>query len=394
MKTTRLTVKNALLGSVAFGNMSASRTFLGSVPSIYIIHCDPVRLCLVLKEELQLIIRPRTVLSLILSLLRSFTSSLVNSSCSQSSQVFQYNRGSTLQRRDNLFGNAVIHITSEAVLLERNLPKVSFPRMSLLLKGRPQSLITTRNLLNSTSAKEPVITGHSQLGNASVNSNALTIMGNRLNSFLKNYIQKNMSSSHKQISRTPLPREILLKIIRNNKFALDSSSQSLNRNFVPVKPNGEGFVVVPDTGMLGLRTREEFGLSFMVLGKSIFVLLKSPHRLNSFDGFGASRTSQISGEILPALPVGFVVQGDSIPVVVVPRGLSHVVEGFGVSLDSRHEDLWRGLESEFDCSYHIHIYGVIIQVPLWDLRNVGRFFENRRMRQFRPAHEGRGSLAA
>jgi hypothetical protein len=155
---------------------------------------------------------------------------------------------------------------------------------------------------------------------------------------------------------------------------------------------------VPNTGLLRLRTRKDTCFPFFIFGLRILVLLKCSDGLNGFNGFVTSGTCKVSGKIFSALSISFVVQGDSVSVVVIPRGLSHVIEGFGIGFNSGHKDFWRDKESQFDRSYHIHIYVLqrFRRKSLLDLKKVGNNFriQDRRMRQFLPTHKGWGSLAA
>lgn len=373
---TLLTSKSALVSSVVFCNMSTLGTFLRSVAGINIVNFNASKLGLVLDKLFQLKIRPRTMFSAILSVFHSFASLLIDNLV-YIRQFFKYNCGSFFKRINNLFGNAMIYIFAKAVLLASYFGKVSFPRVPFLLKSRPQSLITSRNLFNMSSTKKLLIRGNGQFFDSSINANEFFIGRVQFSRFIKGYMQPNDVMPNKQLSRSSSPGQVFFEIFRHNKRSFNPFVDGLKRNKILFERDGKGFIVIPDAGLFRLRAREGFGFSFLPRSPLVFFGLESFDRFKRFNSFSSGRTRQVSSQVFPTTPIRFVMQGDPIPIIVFPSCVAHKIVGSGVRLNSRQNFLGRDLESKSDCSNHIIHIGIIQSFEC----NSEKMFEKQQIQQ-------------
>jgi hypothetical protein len=393
--TTTNTSEHRLAFSAISRDMPAFTAPTRRVSRLYKSNQTPFLKRFIRQKRLQLVKTPRHPVSLFLPVdlicfLEMFDGVLVDVS-----KVLKYNGGAWFQSRYNLFGYDVIHITSEAVLLAFDFDKVSFPRMSLALKNRPQSLILTRNLFDVPSSKEPFVRRNSNAFNTSVNPDGVAVSNGISNRLRKHNVQEYSAISDNQLSRTSFPSGKLLIIFWEIDRKLKSTINGLERQFVFVKPDGKGFVVVSNTHLFGLRASVDFWFSAVPF--SSFLALKFFDRFNRFGGFDSGRDSQISREIFSNNFVSFVVKFNAIGIfVVVPSGLADEIISFGISLHSRQEDLRRGFEFKSNCTsdFHNSIYGKTRWNSLNDFENISQIFGKRRVRQFLPTHKWWGSLAA
>lgn len=211
--TTNLTPEQRLSHPVAFGNMTAFAALLTRPTGLDKLNTNPLPCSLIRQEELQLTERP-TVHLLAKALVLLFVLGLLDSDVGQ---VFQNQSVASLQMGYNLFRDAVISVSTETVLLPREPRKVSFSRMSLALKDGPQSLITSLDYLNMLASVELSRGQDSRIVTSSVNTDNVACSRWRSDVLLENDVQKNLVTLHDKVSRTPLPREILLKILRNGE---------------------------------------------------------------------------------------------------------------------------------------------------------------------------------
>lgn len=339
--TTFPTLEDALTSPVASGNMTTLRASSTCVDSRNILNINASAKCLVLQKLFQLIERPSVDFG-------SLSLPQLLAPITNVGQILQYNRRSTLQSRHNLFRDTMVYISTEQPFSCFKPTQVSFSRMSFALKNRPQSLIPTRNLLNSTSTKEPLIRGDSNLFDTSVNPNKFSITYKIKNLFLKHNVKKDHSVSQKEVSRTSTPIQILLEILRNDHLDGLTTVNRRKRNLSSVKPDIVGTSVISDTGLSGLRTRD------------IFALLEFlANRFKSLCSLHSSRNSQLRRKILSGLFVDFVVKRDPIKIFVIPSCLTSEVERFCVGVNRRLKDLWVFLKSQFDGSDESHTSYII-----------------------------------
>jgi hypothetical protein len=342
------------------GRTTAPRTSSARITSIDISNVHAFGMGFVLQKLLKLIVRPRIVFITILLL------SFLGCSFLQASESLKNKSSSRLQSGDNPFGHNVIDITSETVLFGSNLPKVPFPGMSFALKHRPQPLITSGDLFDMSSTKESLVGSNSKFPDSSVNSDELSI-GNRIFSFfLEDDMEKDLVLSDKEFCYGSSPGEILLEVVRNDHLDGLSTVNGRQRDFVPVEPNRVGSSIISDAGLFGFRT-----------GGLLFLLESIPASPQSFGCFHSSRDCKLRREFFSDLFVDFVMQRNSIEVLIIPSGLADQIESPCVGFDGRQEDFRIFMQSQFDSSgeFHIHIIQKKDAVSfLENGKNVRKFF--------------------
>jgi hypothetical protein len=205
-----------------------------------------------------------------------------------------------------------------------------------------------------SSSKKPFVRRNRNLLDTPIHSNQLTSRNGILNFLLDNNMQEGSAIPDKKVSRTFLPRKILLKILRHFDLKFEPTVGSQQRYLVFIKPECHRTSVIPDTCLLGLGTVENLGFPFLVFSLLVFFLLKSPDGFDCFKCFISGRAAQLRRQGFTGGLVGFVVQGDAIEVVFVPRYGYNVVESTCISNNSLLQLLQVLVEFEFDKSREFH----------------------------------------
>jgi len=211
--TTNLTPEQRLSNSVTLRYMTTFAALLTCPTGLDKLNTNALPCSLIRQEELQLPERPTVhLLAKVFVLLPIL--GLLNSNVGQ---VFQNQSVASLQVGYNLFRDAVVSVSTEQPFSCFKPTQVSFSRMSLALKDGPQSLITSLDYLNMLASVELSRGQDSRIVTSSVNTDNVACSRWRSDVLLENDVQENLVTLHDKVSRTPFPREILLKILRNGE---------------------------------------------------------------------------------------------------------------------------------------------------------------------------------
>jgi len=348
------TFEDRLGRTVSFASMTTSTASLARITSIDVLYKYVFVFCLILQELLQLVKTPTMYLR---SLLLPHLASISNSR-----QVFQKYCGSCFKRFYNLFGDTMVNVCPEAVLLFRYLLKVSFGRLCIgRLQPASQLHVTVGNSIDMRTSKKTIIRTNSDLFDPSVNPKILSVGSGISYLFGKNDMKEDPSLGETKFSRLPLPSQVFLEVSRDRDIEALPTIKSLDRDLVPVEPSSERLVVIPDRTVLGLRAsgylQKFFGLirmrlvkfgSSLILGFSL--LLQFFPRFERLSGLDSGRDCKVSREIFSCSKVGFVVKRDSVEVLRVISCLADEVVRSCICLNCWFKHTFGLIQFDFDGS--------------------------------------------
>ncbi len=233
-------------------SVSASGALLGSVPSVHVVNGDTGKLCFVADKLFKLIETPAVEFS------AKFATSF--HALPDVLQVFEHNHTTSGDRGDNLFCNAVIHVTTKAVLLLRDFAKVSFRRFRALgLQLLPKPVVAIGDPENVAVVKGVVGTD-SNLVHTTVDSENIRVITNLhiWNVFLPDDAKKKSLSGFDQFGLAPAPGKVLFEPIWEVESAFDTTIDGQDGGFLPVEPDIEGVGSKTDRNPLRLRALPVF----------------------------------------------------------------------------------------------------------------------------------------
>jgi len=350
-KTTFTTTKQRLFLTIAAFYVTTFAASLTCVASINVNDTNSLGFCLVGQELLKLEETPRVDISPLI-----LTNSLLSrnpfffrqpfSSLSNIRQFFENNRISYLKGVHNLLRDAMIHIGSKPSLLASDRGEVSLSRATFFrLQLFTLFSVFVSNKLNLSSTKKLVRRCYSKFLDSSINPNEVAIW-NGISDFLLEYDTQEyfpMFVNHK-FSRFVFPNEVLLKVLRYIQLESFSSIHSENRNRSAFNPERIGVLIQTDRTLLRLRTS---GL--------LPVLSKRLDRLQALCCFHPSGHSKLRRQCSSCLGISKFVEIDTIGFFGLETNLADEVIGISVSLECAFERFKTCIESNFCCSYQLHI---------------------------------------
>ena len=347
------TTENGLMRTIRTTNMSATTALLRSVSRIDIVCSNAFRHSFVHKKLFQLTEVPFVNL---FPLFFSHSNSLPNTL-----EFFKDHRASCFQRINNLLCNAVVSIPTKPCLFHRNATKVSFARMPFGLQLAPQPFVSFGYGFDLLSTEELIVRGNSKIHNPSINPDKLLVGRSVGNLLLKDNMQKDFTVSNKKISRSPLPIDVLLEVVRDQQFELQPSADGLDGDIVGEQLQGVTVGIITNRTLFGFWTSCVSALlDFCCNG------------FKRFSGFHSSRNSQLGRKIFSGGLVSQMVQRNSVGFFGVPTDLTSKIVGFGVGINSRLESLWRSLNDQFSrsCQFHILCFDELLYNSCKNVRNV------------------------
>jgi len=170
-------------------------------------------------------------------------------------QVFKCKRGSRRKAVYNPFGDCVVHVSPETVLLRAQFLKVSFGRARTLgLQYLSQIPVPINNVFYMPSSKELVGGSDGDFIDSSIdahnNARGLSIS----NIFFKDDSKKDFLATDEEFSGFSSPIFVLLEIGWCLETEILPARNGRDGECIFVKPNIVGPVVVSDTGLFGDRT--------------------------------------------------------------------------------------------------------------------------------------------
>jgi hypothetical protein len=232
-------LKLSLVLPAGLDNVSTLRALLRRVPRINMNNRTPVCLSFVNEKLFKLIKGPTIELA---SLFMPLSATLSN--------VLQVLKDYYRPNRKTLnyfFRYTMVHVFTKTVLLLGYFLKVSFRRRRpTRLELGPQSQVSIRNSLNSSSTKKLFIASYCKTSDSPVDPYDVRIRYNFIiwNCFFKNKSKEYFSLTINKISRFTAPVSELVKIIIGLKFnTFYTPFDGKDRNLILIEPNGMGLGV-------------------------------------------------------------------------------------------------------------------------------------------------------
>ena len=338
LKATINAMEQRLTSTVGFSRMTAYATLLRSIASRGMLNLNTFCHAFVCQKLFQLVKVPLVGFSLLL---------FPSLGLSDSFQVFQDNSRTAWSRSDDLLGNQVIDISAKPSLFRTDFAKVSFARMPFGLQFRSERFVSLGNSFDGLTTEKLVLGSHCQLVDASIDPNGFAAGWDIFNFFLENNVEKYFVISDEQFRSRPSPAQILFEVIREDGFEFQSSVNRLDRDLTTIRHQSITVGIITDGTTFGLRTG---GISSVSDFRS--------DSLQGFGGFGSCGDRQLRRQtkVLSGGFVGFVVQGNTIGVLVVPTSLTDQVVCLSVSSQSGTERRSRSVQDYFGCANQFHIF--------------------------------------
>jgi hypothetical protein len=163
------------------------------------------------------------------------------------------------------------------------------------------------------------------------------------NIFLKYNGNKYLTTTCKKFCRLSSPVFVLVKVRRSLEGGFDSSIDGRDGDGFLIEPDRIGVVIVAYARYSGMGAR--YFIAF---------ISKSMDRDKCFGSFGSCRDSKLRGESKSAESICFMMEGDSISIIVIPPCETDMVEGIGEGMDSRHNILGWDVEFYLDGLHEYH----------------------------------------
>ncbi len=349
--TTMFADKVRLVNSVRTRNVSAFTTLLRGISCIYIDHSYSLCLCFILYKVLKLskvpTLQPASVL-------------LVNLNPFPNPFELFKDDYSTSKNKVNYFPSyLMVNASSKPFLLLRKFLEVSLSRRSVFgLQSFAKCTIPFRNNSYVSTVKKPVNLSvrsryNSKFTKPQVNSNVEVgrfYIGEFLfNSSIEEELFKSLIIL--EVSRGKFPIEIPLEVVRNLYLKLQSSLNSSKGNFLPIKPDGIGTLVIADSRVVAFRTPAFKSFPFPF-----------DSRLEIFSSNNPCRDYKLrrEGKFLSQRVVGEFVEFNSIPEFIFPTNFTGVIISKLILFNSFKEYLlllFGRFKDKFKSplQFHIHI---------------------------------------
>lgn len=327
--------------AVSFIGVTAFRTFLARIPRVYTHNLFTKRFGFIPDKLLKLVERPVVELPVKLS---------------PASAVLDSNAGEVFKRKyieghiHDLFRDTVVNILNKPFFFSADLLKKTFSRLSAFaLEFSPKMLVFASNILNLFAIKESIVRAHSDVHDASIDSeNLITRWFGRVRSHGNMQIERIRSLVIPKRGASDFPMKILIVVFWKIERCLNPTTDRCNANQMVKEINPDYPFIVPNSGKWrAFRDCFEFN-TLKCLTCNV------PDTLQER---GRDFRMSLSGRVISPV-MDFYLAARSILKSKSSDLIKHFVADYD-SLAKRLCILIRDFKFEFDRSIHIHILAMI-----------------------------------